>query len=252
MTKLISRPEGNFSYLPGSTIYCRGAVADKGFSMAHATFKAPVPLARAFADIKTHLYSIGRPMQALAGLELRIPKPLSFDGFGALSVQYTKLLDKFGLRVGADATTTRTNVALERIDLAPKQPGVYGFTYTIPGARGGGRTGFIGSGIGELDGNDRNAIIALGKTNDKAMRAKAEWVMSAIAAQLAELGVKWSDVSNTNIYTVHGVDKYVEDVVLGVMGPAARYGVHWMFTRPPIDEIEFELDVRGTSQELFL
>jgi hypothetical protein len=249
---MIHRPEGNFSFYPSSSIYCRGSVADAGYSLAHATFHKPLPLAVAFRAIQSHLVGIGRPMQALCGIELRIAKPLSFDGFGSLSRTYTKLLDTYGIRVGEHATTTRTNVALERADLAPKAPSVFAFTYTIPGERGGKRKSFIGSGIGELNGSSRKDIIALGKTTPKAMRQKAEWVMMALNKQLDALGVKWSDVSNTNVYTAHGIDAYVEDAILGTMGPAARYGIHWMFTRPPIEEIEFEVDVRGGSQELFL
>jgi hypothetical protein len=252
MSKLVNRPEGNFSFLPGSGIYCRGSVADKGYSMAHATFQSTLPLAKGFAAIQKHLSSVGRPMAALCGVELRIGKPLSFEGFGALSATYIKLLDKYGLRIGDNATTTRTNVAIERADLAPKEASIFAFTYTIPGARGGKRKAFVGSGIGELNGGTRKDIIALGKTNARAMRQKTEWVMGAINVQLGKLGVRWSDVSNANVYTVHGVDSYIEDAILGAMGPAARYGVHWMFTRPPIEDIEFELDVRGVSQELYL
>jgi hypothetical protein len=249
---LTPRPEGNFSYLPGSGIYTRGAVANRGYSFAHATFQSPVPLAKAFSAIKKHLEGLGRPMQALAGLELRIDKPLTFDGFGQLSGDYIKLLEKYDLRQGDKATTTRTNVALEPSSLAPKVPSVFAFTYSIPGARAHKRASFIGSGIGELDGGTRKDIIMVGKTTPKALRAKAEWVMGAINVQLSKLGVTWADVSNTNVYTAHSVDSYMSDVLLGTMGPAARYGFHWMVSRPPIAEIEFELDVRGVSQELML
>lgn len=252
MTKLTHRPEGNFSYLPGSGIYCRGAVADKGYTLAHATLRNPTPLAAGFKAIQQHLDGVGRPMQALCGLELRIAQPLTFDGFGALSADYIKLLNKYNLRDGDNATSTRTNVAIERADLAPKAPSIYGFTYTIPGARSGNRKSFIGSGIGELNGGGRKDIIQLGKTSPKAMAIKAKWVMDAINVQLERLSVKWTDVSQTTVYTVHTIDAYVEDVILGGMGPAARYGFHWMYTRPPIVELEFEVDVRGASQELFL
>jgi hypothetical protein len=252
MSKLTHRPEGNFSFYASSRIYCTGSVADKGYSMANATFRDPLPLAKGFAAIQKHLQGIGRPMAALAGLQLRMAKPLSFDGFGTLSDQYVKLLDKYGIRVGEKASTTRTNVTIDRADIAPKVPSIYAFTYTVPGARSSGRKSFIGSGNGEVKGNSRKDIIALGKTNANGMRAKAEYVMGQINAQLSDLGVSWSDVNNTSLYTVRTVDSYIEDAILGAMGPAARYGVHWMFTRPPIDEIEFEIDVRGTSQELFL
>jgi hypothetical protein len=247
MPKLTSRPEGNFSFLADSRIFCTGAVADKDHTMAHATFKAPIPLARGFAAIADYMQAIGRPMTAVAGLELRINKPLSFDGFRALSATYIKLLDKYGLRVGEHATTTRTNVAIEPIALAPKTPSIYGFTFTIPGARDGNRAGFVGSGIGELDGGTRDKIVQLGKTSPKAMRIKAEWVMNAVKAQMGSLGVKWNDVSHTNLYTVRSVDSYFGDVIVATMGAPSRYGVNWLYSRPPIEEIEVEVDVRGTA-----
>ena len=46
MAKLTPRPQGNFSYLPGSGTYCRGVVADKGYTLAHATLRTPLPLAQ--------------------------------------------------------------------------------------------------------------------------------------------------------------------------------------------------------------
>jgi predicted dehydrogenase len=38
--------------------------------------------------------------------------------------------------------------------------------------------------------------------------------------------------------------------ILSRMRAAAIHGVHWHFSRPPIEEIEFEMDLRGTSTEL--
>ena len=252
MANLTPRPNGNFSYLPGSGIYCRGAVADPGFTLVHATLQKPAPLAQGFALIQQHLAGMGRLTSSLCGLELRIAQPLTFDGFGALSASYIKLLDQYALRDGVNATTTRTNVAIEPAALGPKTPSIYGFTYTVPGDRPGGRKGFIGSGIGELTGGARKDIVLVGKTSPRAMREKAKWVMGAIGVQMKKLGVKWQDVSVTTVYTALSIDSYIDDVIVGGMGPAARYGVHWIYSHPPIKEIEFEIDIRGTSQELFL
>ena len=79
MTKLTPRPDGNFSYLTGSGTYSRGVVADKGFTLVHATLRAPLPLAQGFKAITAHLESIGRPAQAFCGAELRIAAPKAYQ-----------------------------------------------------------------------------------------------------------------------------------------------------------------------------
>ncbi|MCX6019340.1 MAG: RidA family protein [Chloroflexi bacterium] len=244
MAKLTPRPQGNFSYLPGSGTYCRGVVADKGYTLAHATLRTPLPLAQGFKAIAEHLASIGRPAEAFCGAELRIAEPFTAEAFATFNTTYIKLLDKHGLRDGENATATRTNVAISG-DIAPKSPSVFAFAYTIPGVRTGGRKSFIGSGLGE-------GKIQVGKSTPKAMAAKAADVMGALNGQLESLGTKWSDVSHTTMYTVRSVDSYVHTVVLAGMGPAARNGLHWFFAAPPILDLEFEVDIRGVAQELFL
>ena len=244
MTKLTPRPDGNFSYLTGSGTYSRGVVADKGFTLVHATLRAPLPLAQGFKAITAHLESIGRPAQAFCGAELRIAAPFTAEAFAAFNKTYITLLDKHGLRNGEQATGTRTNVALSG-EIAPKSPSVFAFTYTVPGVRAGGRKSFIGSGLGEVN-------VQTGKSSPKAMAAKAANVMGALNEQLLALGAKWTDVSQTSMYTVRTVDSYVNDVVIAGMGPAARFGLHWFVAAPPILDLEFEVDLRGVSQELFL
>lgn len=82
---MIHRPEGNFSYLEGSATYCRGVVADEEFSLIHVTFRHVIPIAQAFEAVRRYLESIGRPMAALCGAEVRVPQPLTFEGFGAFN-----------------------------------------------------------------------------------------------------------------------------------------------------------------------
>jgi hypothetical protein len=94
--------------------------------------------------------------------------------------------------------------------------------------------------------------VQTGKSSPKAMAAKAANVMGALNEQLLALGAKWTDVSQTSMYTVRTVDSYVNDVVIAGMGPAARFGLHWFVAAPPILDLEFEVDIRGVSQELFL
>ncbi len=87
------RPEGNFQFIPDGATYCTGVVANSGYGIAHATFRRPTPLAQAFEIAQQHLAGLGRPMAALCGAEVRIPAPLTFDGFDALNAGYIALLE---------------------------------------------------------------------------------------------------------------------------------------------------------------
>lgn len=55
-----------------------------------------------------------------------------------------------------------------------------------------------------------------------------------------------------NIYTIHPLSDFVDDIVLPKLGPAVSHGVHWYQARPPIAEVEYEMDLRGVEQEHYL
>jgi len=40
--------------------------------------------------------------------------------------------------------------------------------------------------------------------------------------------------------------------VLPQIGAASQHGIHWYPTRPPVQDIEFEMDLRGVANELCL
>ncbi|PJF48617.1 MAG: RidA family protein [Chloroflexi bacterium] len=251
---MIHRPEGNFSYLAGGGAFCRGVRADAGFVLVHATFRRVIPVAQAFEAIRRHLESVGRPMAALCGAEVRVPQPLTFESFSAFNQDYIALLDQYGLRQDGRATMTRTNVAPLPATIAPSEPGLFAFTYTAPRTRADDRKAFIVSGAGELkDGPPtRESIVRVGETTPDAMREKAKFVMASIEGTLKALGATWDDATQVNLYTAHIEGGYLDETVFAHIGPAGHYGLHWMYSKPPIQEVEFELDVRGTSEELFL
>ena len=74
--------------------------------------------------------------------------------------------------------------------------------------------------------------------------------MDLMESRLRGLGLAWSLVSRANVYTAHSITELLPAIILSRMGAAAIHGVHWHFSRPPIEEIEFEMDLRGTSTEL--
>lgn len=254
---MLPRPEGQFDFVPGSGTYCSDAVPRDGYAIAHAVFVEPLPLARGFEAAVAHLAAVGRPAAALCGAEVRIPEPLTFGGFDAFNAEYIAQLDARGLRVkGADGallgTMTRTNVAPEPKAAKPAGPALFGFSYTVPGRRPGGRKTFVSAGAGELPGGTRESIIRLGDTSPAAMREKAHWVMGSVVGRLPGLGVSVSDVTHVNVYCVHSADGYWASEVLPPLGPIAGLGAHWFYSRPPILEVEFEVDLKGVMTEVWL
>jgi hypothetical protein len=144
----------------------------------------------------------------------------------------------------------RTNVAPEVHP--PAEPVLYGFSYTRPCAVDLPPT-FVVAGAGELPEGKlaREAIIALGDTSPAGLEQKARLVMDLMENRLRGLGGDWSQVSHVDVYTVHSVAPLWPDVLLGRMGPSGPQAVHWHYARPPVQEIEFEMDLRGVRTELW-
>lgn len=265
---LITNPSGHYQFLPGTATFSSGAIALPGYAMVHATFRRPVALAAAFEAMQAHLASLGRPMQAVAGIELRCPKPFSFASFGAFGKVYIDLLKQYGLQLEHEGKplgpAARSNLAPEPLSIAPSEVCVYAFTYSVPGVAT--HQQFVAAGAGELrpapksTGNQtvnsgtspRDLIVRLGETNGSAMREKAIYCMNAVADELAGLGTSWADCTAVNIYTVYPISGFLHDDILLPLGEAAIHGIHWHYTRPPIEEIEFEVDARGVSSEIYL
>src|SRR5579885_769085 len=127
---LVSNPQGGYSFLKGIAPYSGGVVAGSGFEIERARLAKPLPLAEAFARLDHHLSALGRPSQALCGMELRSPRPFTFAGFNAFNAAYVHFLEQRRIPVGGLNPVARTNVAPEIA--APAEPVVYAFSYTIP------------------------------------------------------------------------------------------------------------------------
>lgn len=254
-TTVTESPEGGYSYLPASATYSSGAIAHAGFGMAHVVFRQPVPLADGFSAMRDYLGVIGRPMAAVCGIEVRINTPLTWDGFGQFNKGYIALLQQHGLHIDGKAPAVRTNVAPLPTAVAPAEPSIYAFTHTLPMTTH--SVNYIIAGQGEAgkapEGRPaREGILRLGDTSPEAMREKAAFCVAAAQDILGRLGMRWADASATNIYTVHPFHTFLDDAVLAEMGASAIHGVHWHVSRPPIEEIEFEIDARNVAQEVML
>ena len=249
-TALRDAPAGGYRFMPGISAFSCGVVANPGWEIVRARLLTPPPWRDGFATIDRHLREAGRPRAALCGIELRSPKPFTFNGFDEFNEGYRALLAEWGIIVGDDNPIPRTNVA--PVTGAPSEPSLYGFAYTTPGSTP--SPTFIVAGAGEL--RDRaqgpDGIVRRGDTSSKAMAEKARFVMGIMQDRLRGLGGDWSRVSAIEVYTAMPVDSAMLDEILRPAGPAAIHGLRFFPSRPPIQGLEVEVDMRGVAREVVL
>ena len=247
---LISNERGGYDFLEGIEPYSSGVVAHDEFEVVHATLDKLVPWRDGFAQVEEYLRDFGLGREALCGVELRSPEVFSMEGFAEFNKGYRELLEDWGLMVDGQNPVARTNVA--PFDHAPDEVSLFAFSHTAPNADIG-RPTFVVAGGGEVRGGlCAENILRLGETGADAMAEKAAWVMDIMENRLTGLGVGWDQVTATDVYTVHPLRDIVEGVLLPRMGAAALKGMTWHYSRPPIVDIEFEMDLRGVVREVVI
>ena len=249
--QLLANPQGNYHFLSGIDPYSCGVVADPGYEVVHATLQAALPWREGFERIDAHLAAAGRGREALCGIQLRSPEPFTMAGFIEFNRGYIDLLQSWGLYMGDLNPLARTNVALE--DFPPDVVSLQAFSYTTPAGADAPLT-FVVAGAGELReaALDADTIVRKGELGPDAMREKARHVAAIMEERLVGLGAAWDQVTTVDVYTVHLLEGLMEDAVLPTVGEASRHGLRWINSRPPVREIEFEMDLRGTRTELTL
>ena len=237
-------PDGGFAFLRGVFPYSQGVVALPGFAIERARFAAPLPLAEGFRFIAAYLARLRRPKTAFCACELRSPKPFTFEGFAEFNRGYVAVLEEWGLFRDGVNPVARSNVA-PVID-PPREPCFHAFSYTV--ARAGASSTFVVAGSGEWPegGKFPDDIVARGDTSEGGMRAKAALVLDTMERRMRGLGgLTWKDATAVQVYTAYGLP--IEDI-------ASRAGsaLQWNYCRPPIEGLDFEMDVRGLPTELVL
>ena len=127
---LVDHPAGNYRFLPGIAPYSCGAVSAAGFEIVHAIFQRPPPYRAGLEGVAEFLSAEGRPRAALCGVELRSPRPYTFQGFAEFNAGYAAILKSWGLFVDGVNPVARTNVA-PVVD-PPREGLLYGFSFTRP------------------------------------------------------------------------------------------------------------------------
>jgi len=238
---------GGYRYVRGPFQYSGGAAAQPGFAIERARFAKPVALHEGFKRIQEHLDSIGRPYTSFCACELRSPAPFSEQGFIDFNRVYVGTLERWGIYKDEENPVARSNVCPE-ID-APAGPSFHAFSYTVP-APADAPPSFIIAGSGEAPeghGKYEERIIRLGDTSPDAMREKALYVLATMEERMTALGVSWRDSTVTHAYTVHELHPFLADEIVG--RGAAASGLTWVYARPPVVGLEYEMDLRGVDRE---
>ncbi len=207
-----------------------GIVADPGYDLVRAVFSRPRPLYEALDEARRHVEAAGRRATALAGFELRIPGPLTAEGFAAFNRPYVERMTELGLSTSEGLVTTRTNVSPTVAGVT--EPTLLAFTYTVPsdGARG---IAYRLSGATET-------------RSDGTTAERLSTIVDTLDEHLAELGATWGQATAITIY---GEACDLDAATLSRFGEAALRGVRWYPSLPPIVGIGFEIDAHSVGTE---
>jgi hypothetical protein len=244
----VDHPRGQYSFLRGIPAYSAGVVARDGYEIVHAAFSRPLPLRAGFKAIDEHLSGINIPKIALCALELRSPQAFSAEEFSAFNSSYVEALRSWSILLEDGVNPiARTNVA--PVLFPPSEPSIHAFSYAARSAVP--QRTFVVAGGGELPDGPINPgdIIRRGETSSAAMLEKARYVRSRMDARLRTLGVSWPDVTAVNVYTSHDLSG---NLVTEMLNKTGHNAVTWNYARPPIKDVEFEMDLRGVAREIVM
>ena len=226
---------GNYRFLGREgRPFSDGVVADQGYDLVHARFERPAPLDAGLAAAVRHVSAAGRPVQSIAGFELRIPEPFTPQGFAMFNEGYVARLKAVGLEVDGLIPTARTNVA--PVAGRVTEPSLHALSYTVPGRRA--QAAFVMSGVPEEEDGDYAEMM--------------DSIMRVLSSRMKDIGAMWGDASEIQFYGEEGPRGLLLEKVIEHAGPAAAGGIHWFPSRPPIVGLNFEIDVRSAGMELVI
>jgi hypothetical protein len=249
MIQTASFDSGGYRYIPAGFRFSAGVAAEPGFELERVRLATPLPLPQGFAAIEAYLNRIGRPLTALAQVELRSPEPLSDEGFLEFNRQYVMTLQRWGLfHEGAPNPVARTNVC--PFYGRPSEPVIDSFCHTIASERPAFDT-FVLAGAGEARpgaGSYEERVVRWRDTSPEGLREKLRYVVQETERRLRLLGFDWRDAAVTRAYTVLDIGHLVGEQ-LASRG-ALSGGLVWHYTRPPAIGMEVELDAYRVRREL--
>lgn len=250
MSKTITYAAGDYVYVPGGFQYSAAVRAMDGFAIESARFERPLPIAEGFARIHQHLAIIGRPLTALCACELRSPAVMTEPDFIAFNRAYVQPLSAWGLYSNEKNPVARCN--LIPVVQPPSEASFHAFSYTVPCTVETPSRDFVTSGAAECPDvpGYRDFIVRLGETSPDALRDKLRFALGDIEGRFDRLGLTWRDATAVNLYTAHDLHEALE-AEFGPRGVLAG-GIGLHLVRPPVVDLQIEIDVRRISREILL
>ncbi|HEV7602905.1 MAG TPA: hypothetical protein VGO49_21945 [Bradyrhizobium sp.] len=239
-------PAGNYRFIPAVFQYSSGAMADSGFEIERVRFDQLLPLAEGFAQAAKYIRAAGRPLTSFCACELRSPAAFTEDGFRTFNQHYVKTLAEWGIFDGTVNPVARSNVCPE-ID-PPSEPSFYAFSFTRSSADA--APSFVVAGGAELRGGSGSypeRIVRYRDLSPDGLNEKVRFTVGSMEERLGEFGLSWKDTTAVQAYTVHDFHPVAADEL--VRRGAMRSGLTWHFARPPVVDLEFEMDCRRVAAE---
>jgi len=240
---------GNYRFIPAVFQYSSGAAADAGYEIERVRFDRLVPLAEGFAQAAKYIQAAGRPLTSFCACELRSPAAFTEDGFRRFNEHYVKTLAEWGIYDGTTNPVARSNVCPE-ID-PPAEPSFHAFSFTRKSERA--APSFVIAGGAEARGGPGSypeRIVRYRDLSPEGMREKVRFTTRAMEARMEEFGFGWKDTTGVQAYTVHDFHPVFADEL--VSRGAARSGLTWHFARPPVIDLEYEMDCRRVRREVLI
>ena len=243
-------PAGNYRFIPAVFQYSSGVAADPGFEIERVRFDRLLPLAEGFVQAAQYIRSAGRPLTSFCACELRSPAAFTEAGFLAFNQHYVKTLAEWGLFDGSVNPVARSNVCPE-ID-APAEPSFYAFCFTRP-TQGTATTttpAFVIAGGAEARGGNGSypeRIVRYRDLSADGLKEKVGFTVREMESRLDAFGFGWKDTTGVQAYTVHDFHPVITEEL--VRRGATRSGLTWNFARPPVVDLEYEMDCRRVMRE---
>ena len=76
------------------------------------------------------------------------------------------------------------------------------------------------------------------------------FTVGEMESRLGAFGFGWKDTTAMQAYTVHDFHPVMADEL--VRRGAMRYGLTWHFARPPVIDLEYEMDCRRVMREMVI
>jgi hypothetical protein len=178
---------------------------------------------------------------------LRSPAPFTEEGFRAFNELYVRTLSEWGLFDGTVNPVARSNVC-PAIN-PPEMPSFYAFSYTVV-SDSNSAPSLVIAGSGEApegQGSYQERCVRRGDVSPEGLREKAHFVLGEMERRLGAFGARWRDTTATQVYTVHDLYPFLADEI--VRRGATEGGLTWYFCRPPVVDLDFEMDCRAIRNE---